>query len=188
MPKKRFTEKDIEQLLGHYRAERRKLMFQLDAVRRSLKELRGIKITGASAPIALVKRGPGRPRKTDGPVRRARGSGRKRKRAVKNGGYRLSAWDQNVIDSIRSSGRLLTKQELLANLKKWASKNERSVPAVEVEARLTRVLQKLSGKRGVLGTHRSGLQRGYHYGLKEWFFSTSGRLRRQHLQRLVLKK
>ena len=77
---------------------------------------------------------------------------------------------------------------MLANLKKWAAKNERSVPASEVEARLTRVLQKLSGKRGVLGTHRTGLQRGYHYGMKEWFFNTSGRLRRQHLERLVLKK
>ncbi|MBK8338863.1 MAG: hypothetical protein IPK99_02090 [Flavobacteriales bacterium] len=188
MPKKRFTEKDIEQLLGHYRSERRRLVFQLDAVRKSIKDLRSIKTTGSSSAGAPLKRGPGRPRKTDGPVRRGRKPGRKKKRTIKDGGYRLNPWDQNVINSIQTSGRLLPKQDLLTNLKKWAAKKEPSVPASEVEMRLTRALQKLSGKRGVLGTHRSGLQRGYHYGLKEWFFNTSGRLRRQHLQRLVLKK
>jgi hypothetical protein len=52
--------------------------------------------------------------------------------------------------------------------------------------KLTRVLQKLSGKRGVLGAHRSGLRRGYHYGLKDWFFASSGALRKQHYDKLVL--
>ena len=118
MPKKRFTEKDIEQLLGHYRSERRRLVFQLDAVRKSIKDLRSIKTTGSSSAVAPVKRGPGRPRKTDGPVRRGRKPGRKKKRTIKEGGYRLNPWDQNVIASIQNSGRLLTKQELLANLKK----------------------------------------------------------------------
>ena len=98
MPKKRFTEKDIEQLLGHYRSERRRLVFQLDAVRKSIKDLRSIKTTGSSSAVAPVKRGPGRPRKTDGPVRRGRKPGRKKKRTIKEGGYRLNPWDQNEID------------------------------------------------------------------------------------------
>ena len=60
--------------------------------------------------------------------------------------------------------------------------------APEVEVKITRVLQKLSGKRGELGTHRTGLRRGYHYGLKEWFFASSGLLRRSYLDKLVIKK
>ena len=68
----------------------------------------------------------------------------------------------------------------------WAKKNEPLMQEDEIDVKLTRVLQKLSGKRGVLGTHRSGLRRGYHYGLKDWFFASSGALRKQHYDKLVL--
>ena len=40
----------------------------------------------------------------------------------------------------------------------------------------------------MLGPYHSGLRRGNHYGLKEWFFNSSGKLRSQHLDRLVLKE
>lgn len=68
----------------------------------------------------------------------------------------------------------------------WAKKNHPTLSEAEVEAFLTRTLQKLSGRKKLLGTHHSGLRRGYHYGLKDWFFQSSGKLRKQHLDRLVL--
>src|SRR5690606_6684549 len=77
------------------------------------------------------------------------------------------------------------KADLLAVALKWAKKNEPNMTEEEVSVKLTRVLQKLSGKRGVLGTYRSGLRRGYHYGLKQWFYSSTGALRRTHLDKLV---
>jgi hypothetical protein len=82
----------------------------------------------------------------------------------------------------------LPKEELLDHAKAWAKKEEPGMKAAEVEAFLTRTLQKLSGRKKLLGTHHSGLRRGYHYGLMDWFFRSSGKLRRQHLQRLVLTK
>lgn len=190
MAKKRFSAKDIEQLLSHYRAERRRLTFQLDSVRRSIKELRALKPAASGEEGAPAKRGPGRPRRTDaeGVVRRRRGRkpGRRKKRTIKEGGYRLNPIDTAVVNAITNKKQLLTKQELLEVVKKWAVKGAPKMKVDEMEARLTRSLQKLSGKRGTLGTHRTGLQRGYHYGLKDWFFSTTGKLRRQHLDKLVI--
>ncbi|MCB9170239.1 MAG: hypothetical protein H6597_04615 [Flavobacteriales bacterium] len=178
MPKKRFSEKDIQELLGHYRAERRKLIFQLDEVRRTIKQLRGITPSDGTKTRST--------RSGTGPARRGRKPGRKKKRTIKEGGYRLNDWDTAVVNAIKTTGRLLPKADLLENLKKWAAKNAPRTPAAEVEAHLTRSLQKLSGKRGVLGKHHTGLRRGFHYGLKEWFFNTSGKLRRAHLDKLVL--
>lgn len=188
MAQKRLSEKDIEQLLVQYRGERRKLIFQLETVRAAIADLKAVRDGGSSTAGTAAKRGPGRPRKTaaTAPVRRKRKPGRRKKRQIKDGGYRLSEWDNVVVQAIEKSQRLLPKADLLKHLTTWAKKNEPKMKADEVELKLTRVLQKLSGKRGVLGTYRSGLRRGYHYGLKNWFFATSGKLRKQHLDKLVL--
>lgn len=188
MAQKRLSEKDVEQLLVQYRSERRKLIFQLETVRAAIADLKAVR-EGAQPAGGKVaaKRGPGRPRKTAAtPVRRKRKPGRRKKRQIKDGGYRLSNWDNVVVQAIEKSQRLLPKADLLKHMTTWAKKNEPKMKADEIELKLTRVLQKLSGKRGVLGTYRSGLRRGYHYGLRTWFFSTSGKLRKQHLDKLVL--
>ncbi|MCB0792826.1 MAG: hypothetical protein H6595_10850 [Flavobacteriales bacterium] len=180
MPKRRFSDEDLEELLSHYRSERRKLIFQLDEIRRTIKQLRGSKTSDARTSGRRTSSATGTTR------RRGRKPGRKKKRTVKDGGYRLNDWDNAVVSAIKTTGRLLPKADLLVHLKKWAAKNEPKVRAAEIDAHLTRSLQKLSGKRGVLGKHHTGLRRGFHYGLKEWFFNTSGKLRRTHLHRLVL--
>ena len=187
MAKKRLNPKEVDQLLTQYRSERRRLMFQLETVReaiRGLKEVRGDNTEEGDE--TSVKPGSGRPRKTAAEGAVARKSGRRKRRAIKSGGYRLSEWDDVVINAITKTNELQPKEELLKHLMAWARKNEPAMKEAEVEAKLTRILQKLSGRRGVLGTHRSGLRRGYHYGLKEWFFTSSGKLRKQHLEKLVL--
>lgn len=189
MPPKRLSEKEIDQLLGQYRSERRRLMFQLETVRTAIRDLKA-GLSGNASPAngeAPVKRGPGRPRKTDAEKALTRKKpGRRKKRTIEGGGYRLNEWDKTILDTIRKRDQLLPKEELLKAVSAWAKKNEPAMSAEEVEAKLTRVLQKLSGRRGELGTHRSGLRRGYHYGLKEWFFASSGLLRKQHFDKLVL--
>lgn len=212
MANKRLSEKDIDQLLGQYRSERRRLGFQLDTVRKAIKDLKTVRSSlprPAAADGPVIKRGPGRPRKyplptpvlgPDGqPIKRGPGRprkdpnapptpqrGRRKKRQVKEGGYRLSDWDTMVIDSIRGREQLLPKEEIVKHAIDWAKKAHPGMSNADVEAKITRVLQKLSGKRGDLGTHRSGLRRGYHYGVKDWFFESSGKLRKQHLPKLVL--
>jgi hypothetical protein len=203
MAKKLLSEKDIDQLLSHYRSERRKLSFQLETVRTAILDLKRTKgslpasATTSAPKVAGVKRGPGRPRNVGGsaPVAKARrkakpakksarGPGRppKRERKVRD----LNPWDIMVLDAIKNTGRLLPKEDLLNHAVAWAAKHEPAMSPAEVEAFLTRTLQKLSGRKKALGTHHTGLRRGYHYGLKDWFFSSSGKLRRQHYDKLVL--
>jgi len=189
MAKRRLNEKDIENLLGQYRSERRRLIFQLDRVRDAIIDLKSQRVAPtAQDGEAPVKRGPGRPRKNpeDLAVRYRKKTGPRKKRVVKGGGYRLSPWDTMIVDTIKKSDQLQPKEVLMRAALAWARKNEPTMNEEEVAGKLTRVLQKLSGKRGVLGTHRSGLRRGYHYGLKDWFFSSSGALRKQHMKKLVL--
>ena len=191
MAKKRLSEKDVDQLLNHYRAERRRLNFQLGLVRQTITDLKKEKgnapalssVTKATAE-GVVKRGPGRPRKNEVVAKAPGKPGRPKKRERKE--RSLNDWDNVILNAINSTGRLLPKEEILEYATAWANKHEPALTTVEVEAFLTRSLQKLSGKKKLLGTHHSGLRRGYHYGLKDWFFQSSGKLRKQHYDRLVL--
>lgn len=188
MARKRLNPEEINELLVQYRSERRRLSFQLERVREAIKDLRAARGDGDQGDEeGVVRRGPGRPRGS-GTKRYRRKPGRRKKRTISGGGYKLSPWDEMVIEAIKKRDQLLPKSEILKAASVWAKKNEPKMTAQEVEAKITRVLQKLSGKRGVLGTHRSGLRRGYHYGLKEWFFSSSGLLRKQHYEKLVLSE
>ena len=191
MAKKRLNEKDIDQLLSHYRAERRRLSFQLDLVRSTITDLKKDKVNvpatakrSTANADGVVKRGPGRPRKTESATKVPGKPGRPKKRERKE--RALNEWDNVVLNAVKSTGRLLPKEELLEQSLAWAKKNEPTLSPEEVESFLTRSLQKLSGKKKLLGTHHSGLRRGYHYGLKDWFFQSSGKLRKQHYDRLVL--
>jgi hypothetical protein len=191
MAKKRLNEKEIDQLLSHYRSERRRLTFQLDNVRGLISDLKENKVNapkGTTVPKmnadGTPKRGPGRPRKNPDAPKNKRPVGRPKKRERK--ARELNEWDSMVINAIETSGRLLPKEELMDQATSWAKKNHPALSGAEVEAFLTRTLQKLSGRKKLLGTHHSGLRRGYHYGLKDWFFQSSGKLRKQHLDRLVL--
>ena len=91
-----------------------------------------------------------------------------------------------IVAAVTGSNRLLTKQELLAHSIAWAKKNEPKTNKAGVEVKLTRTLQKLSGRRAVLGKHRSGKLKGLHYGIMDWFFH--GKLRQEHKNKLVLSK
>ena len=192
MAKKRLNPKDIDHLLTHYRAERRRLNYQLGLTRAAILELKKDKAAipqASSSPNTASdgspKRGPGRPRGTKNAAKALGKPGRPRKRERK--ARELNEWDNMVLGAINSTGRLMPKEELLEHAKAWAAKNAPALSAAEVEAFLTRTLQKLTGKKKLLGTHHSGLRRGYHYGLKDWFFQSSGKLRKQHYDRLVLK-
>ncbi|HQX28907.1 MAG: hypothetical protein IPI00_04635 [Flavobacteriales bacterium] len=183
---RRLSPKDAEQLLMQYRSERRRLNFQLEKVRAAIAELKGSIVPREPGDVVIpVKRGPGRPRKDPSQLNSAkRSSGKRKKREIKDGGYRLSPWDHLVIDTITKADQLITKGRLLKAALVWAKKNEPGMTPKDVEDKLTRVLQKLSGKRQILGTHRTGMIRGYHYGIMNWFFASSGKLRKQHFERI----
>lgn len=185
----RLKKEELEKLLREYFAERRLLMYKLDRVREAITELKSLKAlkTGAddeSDEVTAVKRGPGRPKSVVKPaVRKRRKRGRPRKRRVE-GGYRLNDWDNMISGAITSAKRLLTKQELLDHAIVWAKKNHPTLRAADVDQKVIRALVKLTGKRGVLGKHRTGKVRGLHYGLVDWFFH--GKLRQEHKGKVIL--
>ncbi|MCB0794958.1 MAG: hypothetical protein KDB88_09490 [Flavobacteriales bacterium] len=183
MPKKRFSESDIEELLNHYRSERKRLLFQLEHVRAIISDLKSNDPSSPKRAIGTKAKKATAKKKSSG-YKKKRGP--RKKRTIKDGGYRLSDWDNVILDHITKTGKLQTKQDLLVPMTKFAAKADPKMKPEDVDIKLTRVLQKLSGRRGMLGTYRSGLQRGYHYGLKEWFFASTGKLRSQNLDRLDL--
>lgn len=190
MARSRLKKAELEKLLSDYFAERRLLMYKLDRVRDAITELKGIKAskeTDETVEGAPAKRGPGRPPGSASGTKkgRRRRPGRPKKRKVK-GGYRLNAWDQMIVAAITSADRLLTKQELLDHTLAWAKKNHPKMRGPAVDVKLTRTLQKLSGKRAVLGKHRTGKMRGLHYGVMDWFFN--GKLRQEHKAKVLLPK
>ncbi|MEO8069480.1 MAG: hypothetical protein ABI599_17415 [Flavobacteriales bacterium] len=191
---------EADELLRRYRSERRVLGFQMNKLRMAIKELRRIRSAAEKEEAArmkrlgIPKRGPGRPRKNplppgvEAPERKRKGRpGRRKKKPGE--GPALNQWDNAVISSITTSDRLLPKAEIMDHVKAWARKNEPALKAPEVEAFVTRSLQKLStGKVKNLGAHHTGLQRGNHYGLIKWFFASSGKLRGSALDKLHIEK
>ncbi|QQR86289.1 MAG: hypothetical protein IPJ76_17130 [Flavobacteriales bacterium] len=204
---------EVENLLRHYRTERRVLGFQMKRARVALKELQKLKSSLEKVEAArakkegVIKRGPGRPPKyaADGTVKR--GPGRPRKNPLPDGSQEvvrkrrrgpgrprkkageppaLNQWDNVVLGAINSKGRLMTKGELMDHAAAWARKNEPGMKASDVEIYVTRALQKLSGKAKMLGMHHTGLQRGNHYGIMDWFFRSTGKLRPSALEKLDL--
>lgn len=187
MARERLKKEELDRLLAELFGERRLLMYKLDRVRKAISELKTLRASKAASEVGTgadgeaPKRGPSRPAGS-GKARR-RKPGRRKKRTVV-GGYRLNTWDNMVVGAINAAKHLLTKQELLAHSIAWAKKNEPKTSKAGVELKLTRTLQKLSGRRGVLGKHRSGKQRGLHYGNMDWFFH--GKLRQEHKDKVLL--
>ena len=193
MAKKRMNANDLDHLLSHYRSERRRLSFQLELARTAIRDLKkqqaalpkvAQKPAVTILPDGTVKRRPGRPRKGEVIVKVKKKPGRKpkqkrRKRALNN-------WDNVVINAITNTGRLLPKEDIMKYAKMWAATNEPTMPAEEVEVMITRALQKLSAIKKLLGAHHTGLRRGNHYGLIDWFFKSSGKLRKPHFGKLVI--
>ncbi|MFZ1686095.1 MAG: hypothetical protein WAU70_01660 [Flavobacteriales bacterium] len=191
---------EIDELLRRYRSDRRVAGFQMNKLRIAIKELRKLRNAAEKEESArmkklgIPKRGPGRPRKnplppgTEAPVRTRKGRpGRRKKKPGE--GPKLNQWDNAVINAIATTDRLLAKQEILDHVRGWARKNEPTLKSAEVEAFVTRSLQKLStGKVKNLGAHHTGLQRGNHYGLMKWFFASSGKLRASALDKLHIKR
>ena len=133
MAKRRLSEKNIDQLLVHYRNERRRLSYQLDLVRGAIADLKKEKEVVAAMPVPtstssadVPKRGPGRPRKDATVTASAGKPGRPKKRERKE--RALNEWDNIVIDAINSSGLLLPKEDILEHVKTWATKTNRNFP------------------------------------------------------------
>ncbi|MBE0642359.1 MAG: hypothetical protein IH599_10005 [Bacteroidales bacterium] len=125
----------------------------------------------AEAKAAKTKRKPGRPA-TKKPAKR----GRKPRRTK---GYRLSDWDNFLVELIRENQKPMTSSELLEAATLKAPERNIAIEADQIKGKVARSLQKLANKRGVLGK-ASSRGKGYVYGVAEWFFARSGRLKKSY--------
>ena len=109
------------------------------------------------------KRGPGRPPKSKSAESSPKTT--KKERSEKKGaGYRLSEWDQFVINSLKEKQQAMITQDFLDIAK--AAPDIKSGEA-QIKVKLNRSLHKLANKKEALvKVEHPG--RGYAYAMKEW--------------------
>lgn len=131
------------------------------------------------APKATTRRKPGpKPgKKKPGPKK---GSKRPEKDAK---GYRLSDWDQFVLDTLAQEDRLLSKAELDQHAEKWVAESGKEVSAEDRYNKIARVLHKLANRHERIKKFNTP-GRGYSYALPEWFFTSSGELKTKYRKQM----
>lgn len=167
---KRLSEGEVDDLLATYRSQRKQLNFQLGMVQQAIKDLKDYRVRKEELDEARKEA------RKNAPSTYKRKPGRRKKRTVV-GGYKLNPWDQFIVDTITAKGELMTKSELVEARQAWGKENNAKTTAKETEMMITRSLNKLGGKRGDIGKHRTGIGRGLHYGIGDWFFANNGKLK-----------
>jgi hypothetical protein len=109
----------------------------------------------------------------------------KRVRRIKSEGYRLSDWDQFILNAISEKKRPLVNSELFEACRIRSEKENLNLDESQLQGKIARSLHKLSNKRKTL--HKLDIPgRGYAYGLGEWFFAKSGKLKKVYLKGLQI--
>lgn len=127
-----------------------------------------------TAPVAKAEekkvaptRKPGRPKKASSEKKASTPGKRGRKPNQKLGGYRLSDWDQLIVDGIKNAGKALIKSELLDMA---AQKNDAENLKLDEQAlnvKISQSLHKLANRRDDL-FKIDFPGRGFAYALSEW--------------------
>ena len=119
--------------------------------------------TEDSAPAAPKRRG--RPKKVVSTPAAPKVDGRKNRTVV--GGYKLSEWDQFIIDSLKDKQKVLINQELLDLAQEKVTKEKLDMDMVQIRGKLNRSLHKLANRRDdLIKVDFPG--KGYAYGLPGW--------------------
>lgn len=172
MPRISLKPNEIDELISSYRSELKKMRYQISQVNDAISQLQELKAEKIEAKErkevekAKVKKKPGRKPKR----------GRKPR---KTKGYRLSDWDKFLIETIEANKLPMTSGELLEAATRHVTMEKLDLNEEQIKGKVARSLQKLANKRGLLGK-TSSRGRGYVYGLNDWFFARSGRLKKAY--------
>jgi len=175
MPRISLSVTEIDDLINAYRSSLKKLRFEMAQINEaieSLQEMKAIKETPKEA-----KPAPPAQKKTATAKARPAKKKKRGRKPRKTKGYRLSDWDNQLIEVIRENNQPMASAELLDAM---ASRMGEVENMEQLKGKIARSLQKLANKRGVLGK-ASSRGRGYVYGLSDWFFARSGRLKKAYL-------
>jgi len=95
------------------------------------------------------------------------------KKAEKSG-YKLSSWDQYVIESLKQSNQIRITQEIINFVKNKAVADKLNTSEEEIKNKVTRSLQKLANRRNdIIKVPYKG--KGFAYAIPAWF-SSKGKL------------
>ena len=85
----------------------------------------------------------------------------------KKSGYKLSEWDNFILETLEKKGKSLINSEFYELAKEFVEENSISISNVELRGKLTRSLHKLANKRGsIVKVDFPG--KGYAYALENW--------------------
>jgi len=183
MGTRKLSELDIIDLLQDYNSELRKLNYKIQFVKDKIANLEGMLIEDGREQIVRATRGAGRPRKekTEMPemsneiapqpaepfVKEKNRKIVKERAPRERKPYKLSDWDNMIMDSIRNAGRPLINTEIFDTLKSLAIEKGLSWDDDKAKAKINQCLIKLANRRDDL-KKISYEGRGYAYAVAEW--------------------
>ena len=103
---------------------------------------------------------------------------KKRVRIVKNG-YKLSPWDEFIINALKEKQHVLISKDLIELSKSKAEKDNTKFDLGEVKNMLNRSLHKMANKRNdLIKTKYDG--KGFAYALPNWVNQTNKSLKKKY--------
>lgn len=214
MPRITLTAQEIDELISSYISARSKLQFQIGMINQTIDGLKEQKksapaarklrkqtakeerfmnmeadASNADADVPAVKepktRGSAKilTRKEKQPKEKKAGKQGKRVRRIKSDGYRLSYWDEFILNTISEKRKPLINSELYDACLSKSMQENLNLNETQLQGKIARSLHKLSNKRTTLRKFDIP-GRGYAYGLGEWFFAKSGKLKKVFLKGL----
>lgn len=173
MKKSVLSEVEIKDLISRYESELRKLNYQVDNIRETIAELTGYlgeDMRRDYAPVPEIRS------QTHESLRKKRGRPPKSQKEIaepapvvhaEKKGYKLSDWDNLVLESITSAGKALLTAEILDYVDKNLSKYNLPQDHTLAKNKVTRSLQKLVNRRGDLAKAKYA-GKGFKYALPAW--------------------
>ena len=104
-------------------------------------------------------------------------SGKKSSKKKESEGYRLSDWDEMVIQSIEKAGQALKNKEIFDFAEDWAKKEGKKTDEKGIKQKISQSLHKLANKRNrLIKVDAEG--RGYAYAPSKW--TSNGKLKSKY--------
>jgi hypothetical protein len=205
MAKSNLGSSEIKQLLADYESKQRRLQFEMDRIKGTIRNLKNSlpELEKAEAEQAEIlataemdlgevaipdaqpapKRGrtaAGKSKKPKQPKspKQPKESAASKETKDRSSGYRLSEYDELVFDALNAHGRAMINSELVAYIEEEKKNKGENVEEGEVLKMVVRSLQKLANRRDdIKKTPYEG--RGIAYALPEWL-NGQGVIKKKH--------
>lgn len=192
MPRRKFTDQEVKDLISFYKSELKKLQFRIGEIKEVLEKLQGkvkdeeegvaedaVEKPAKASRKARTPKAAKEPRAPKEPAKK-KGRPKKRGRKKKRAPYKLNQYDTFVLEHLAKEDRLLSRKDIENGLREFLISQGEDASEDQIGTKVTRILQKLGTKRGSIKKFAiSG--RGYGYGLEDWFFGTTGKLKRKYI-------